>query len=107
MACGLPVLATEGGATDDFLQVGHGIPIRSRSMQMEGIRSAPRRFREPDLDDLVEKMLALARGSAPHGGQPLAPDVTRALSGWSWAAASLRLLELLDLRAPPAQVRVA
>jgi glycosyltransferase involved in cell wall biosynthesis len=107
MACGLPVLATEGGATDDFLHVGHGIPVRSRAMQMEGIRSAPRRFREPDLDDLVEKMLALVHGPASRGGQPLAPEVSHALSGWSWAAASSRLLELLDLRAPPAQARVA
>jgi len=107
MACGLQVLATEGGATDDFLHVGHGVAIRSKAMQMEGIRSAPRRFREPILDDLIEKMVAMARDSEPRGGQPLAADVSKALSGWTWAGASDRLLELLELRAPRAHARVA
>ncbi len=106
-ACGLPVLATEGGATDDFMHVGRGVPVRSHPKMMEGIRTAPRRFREPDLDDLVEKMLGLARSGPLPGGQGLSPDVAVALGGWTWAGASERLMDLLDLRVPRAKARVA
>lgn len=106
-ACGLPVLATEGGATDDFMHVGRGVPVRSHPKMMEGIRKAPRRFREPDLDDLVEKMLSLAHAGPLSGGQGLLPEVAAALGDWTWAGASNRLMDLLDLRAPRAEARVA
>ena len=59
-ACGLPVICTAGGPTDDFTTDGFALRINSRETSQEmpdGIRSTAL---EPDVDDLVRLMQTAA-----------------------------------------------
>ncbi len=56
-ACGLPVLLTEGGATDDYAHPSFAGKIASTIEEREG-----RRRREPDPDSLLAGMEALIEG---------------------------------------------
>lgn len=58
MACGLPVLVTAGGATDDFVTQGAGRFIRSRYVPVEqAVFPVGGSYLDPDFDDLVRSML--------------------------------------------------
>lgn len=61
MACGLPVIVTEGGASDDFVLDGLGYKIRSKKISIgdnvSGIKLAENGWLlEPDIIDLKQKM---------------------------------------------------
>ena len=78
LACGTPVIVTEGGATDDF--VGPGCARIASSLHrhvtiQDKFISA---YREPDLDHLVE-LLGTVRPKAITGGRQVGEQST---SGW-------------------------
>jgi glycosyltransferase involved in cell wall biosynthesis len=94
IACGLPVVVTRGGATDDFCDDAVAIRIDGRA----GHRDEPQgsgiwRFIEPDLAMLVDAMDEVARGTmiAPqHAREARA----RVLERFSWANTAVRLAEI-------------
>ena len=92
MACGLPVIATAGGAADDFLDETVAYRIRSERRELRDAQrgealAAPGWWLEPNEDALVAAMQhvyahpdeARARGTA--GAQ-------RARDHWRWAHAA-------------------
>gem|GEM_PF-2015213 len=100
MACGLPVVVTAGGATDDFVDesVGWRIPARRRSLgwSIDGMETAAEAFvLEPD-----ELALArLLRELYEHPEQLFLKGLNasyRARSQWNWKRAALRLLARVD-----------
>jgi glycosyltransferase involved in cell wall biosynthesis len=88
IACGAPVIATRGGATDDFCNDDVAWRVRSQPGCLQGPGGEPYRFVEPDFDELVEAMAAVCRGSrlpaADAARQRLLPKFT-----WSRAADAL------------------
>lgn len=54
-ACGVPIICTHGGSTDDFVTDEFALTIdsRTRSMEIEGVAGAEL---EPDLDHLIASM---------------------------------------------------
>lgn len=68
MACGLPVIVTHGGPTDDFVQEGCGWKVASIRVpigQLPGLESAlPQGWFEPDLRDLRLAMRAAYEDAA-------------------------------------------
>jgi glycosyltransferase involved in cell wall biosynthesis len=104
IACGTPVIVTEGGATDDFCLPGSALRIRSRP----GCRKDPNdgamlRFREPDFDMLVDAMGAFLSGR-PAALQGFAQARTAVLAAMTWerAAVGLRALMAGSLALAPA-----
>jgi glycosyltransferase involved in cell wall biosynthesis len=71
-ACGLPVICTRGGATDDFVTGDFAMTIDSR-LRPVNVRGEPGLALEPDVDHLVELMdrmaddKAFCAGAAMHG----------------------------------------
>jgi GT2 family glycosyltransferase/glycosyltransferase involved in cell wall biosynthesis/SAM-dependent methyltransferase/tetratricopeptide (TPR) repeat protein len=106
MACGLPVIVTGGGATDDFAtdDVAYRIPSQRRSIGTEigGFKLAGDGWLlEPDVKALTEQMRwcianqeeALAKGRAGSA---------KAHQQWTWAsAAQIASRQLLELHSRP------
>jgi glycosyltransferase involved in cell wall biosynthesis len=95
MACGTPVVVTDGGATDDFCPPGAALRVPavlgSQDNQEGGVFS----YREPELDAVVEAMAGFGGG----------PGIVRAkfdaavadlLLRKSWAGAAAQLRSLMD-----------
>jgi len=99
MACGIPVLATAGGATDDFV---HNPSARIAARQVPNTEIPEEELRkvanlneyhlEPELDDLVAKLeQRIALGSIAAPDQQLS---AWALENFSWHKAVDQLLAL-------------
>jgi glycosyltransferase involved in cell wall biosynthesis len=97
VACGSPVLVTDGGATDEFVKDAESkIPsavLPNRVLYEAGIReerlTTDNHFLEPNLDALIEMMSAnVLRGPVRCDPQAVAKD-------FSWPKVSLDLLALL------------
>jgi glycosyltransferase involved in cell wall biosynthesis/ubiquinone/menaquinone biosynthesis C-methylase UbiE len=92
MACGLPVIATAGGAADDFLtgEVAYRIPAERRVLRgaFRGEMLAGEGWwLEPDVDDLA----ATLRHVAAHPEEARAKGragAERARSAWTWERAA-------------------
>lgn len=56
-ACGLPVICTKGGSTDDFTRPGFALPIESEIREVAQPQGPPGSWLVPDLDSLVAQML--------------------------------------------------
>lgn len=99
IACGLPVICTEGGPTDDFIRDDFALRIESRLVPTADKQGF---WLYPDLDHLIALMRqvvgddGLARRARKHG-----PEHVRAHYTWEHAVA--RLLEVLMER-PAASV---
>ncbi|MCW7541858.1 glycosyltransferase [Aquabacterium sp. A7-Y] len=94
IACGTPVVVTDGGATDDFC--GPGVALRvasdagSREDRAAGMVA---RYREPRLDHLIECMDRFVQGSAiGHGTFESARVALMQAMTWRRAAEDLRAL---------------
>ncbi len=111
MACGLPVVVTAGGATDDFVDesVGWRIPAQRRPLgwSVNGLPTAGEAFvLEPDeaaLAQLLRQLyeepgLCVLKGILAAG---------RARTLWTWKRATLRLLTRLDVLCGTALARQA
>jgi glycosyltransferase involved in cell wall biosynthesis len=90
-ACGVPVICTAGGSTDDFMKPAHSLFIKSKKTptMLEGL---PASYLQPDFDHLVELMfLAMEddawRQKASHLG------AVNAASNFSWDIVADKLLE--------------
>jgi len=91
IACGLPVIVSTGGATDDFCPepLAIRLPCQAGAMPAEP-GFPPRRFVQPRLDALVEAMDGVCRagGVRPEGLEPARAALLRQFS-WDRAAALL------------------
>jgi len=87
-ACGLPVVLTRGGATDDYFDRSFALGVESAKITSDRLGV----YLEPRLDDLVEKMESLLEGRAgvPAGAAGRSFVTER----FSWRAATRRLVEL-------------
>ncbi len=100
MACGLPVVVTAGGATDDFVDesVGWCIPARRRSLgwSIDGMETVAEAF-VLEADELA--LARLLRELYEHPEQLLLKGLHasyRARSQWNWKRAAVRLLARVD-----------
>ncbi len=66
IACGVPVIVTAGGATDDFCDDATAIRLCGRLERSRDQAGAPTTIVEPDFGALVEAMLSVARGARPE-----------------------------------------
>jgi glycosyltransferase involved in cell wall biosynthesis len=113
MACGLPVIVTSGGATDDFVDetVGWRIPSRRRTLSPAEVpfptTTAPSLL-EPDLLALVE-LLRNARENRDEALRRGRAGAARARASWSWERAAeiveARLSVLVERPAIPSTRR--
>jgi glycosyltransferase involved in cell wall biosynthesis len=97
-ACGLPVICTRGGPTDDFTEPGFALPIESRlgAVTMNG---ETRHLRLPDLDHLVALMeTVLERPSLAGEARVAGPRMVG--ERFTWTHAVDRLLEIVAPREP-------
>jgi glycosyltransferase involved in cell wall biosynthesis len=113
MACGLPVIVTAGGATDDFVDetVGWRIPSSRRALSSTEVpfpTATTPSLLEPDLAALVELMrnVVANRDEALRRGRA---GAERARTGWTWERAAeiaeTRLSTLLARTAIPSTRR--
>jgi glycosyltransferase involved in cell wall biosynthesis len=92
-ACGLPVIVTGGGTTDDFVTDDFALKIRSRiaPIQLGGMIGDQL---APDLDHLVAQMLAVMdREDWRRGAASAGP--AHAAANYSWDKIATRLLGVL------------
>jgi glycosyltransferase involved in cell wall biosynthesis len=94
MACGTPVIVTQGGATDDFCLdgVAYGIPGQSRTKEdlSSGLAG---KYIEPDFDTLVDTMDGFANGHRLEEGR-FTQMRGRVLEAFSWRRAAAALVKL-------------
>lgn len=86
-ACGLPVLVTSGGATDDYVHPSFARPIAARRIDRNG-----ETVLDPDFDSLFAGMEDLVLGR--HGCNP-AQALPWIAENFSWAKVADRLLAVL------------
>jgi len=85
-ACGVPVLITDGGSTDDYAHPSFACKIASRRISRDGeVRL------EPDLDSTIAGMEALVEG---RGGTDPATAVASIGENFTWAKAVDKLVAL-------------
>ena len=89
IACGLPVIVTAGGPTDDFCQPQFSLKIAS-----DVVQSDKGQYLKPDIDDLVRQMSAVVdnagfRVSAAQSGPPWAR------ANYSWQSITRTLAKIL------------
>jgi glycosyltransferase involved in cell wall biosynthesis len=97
-ACGLPVLVTDGGSTDDFCHGGASIkiPSRSRFVDLPGVHIGRPFVREPDSQALRELLQRTLRDidsiaeTARREARSIRDDYT-----WDRAAAALERMTFL------------
>lgn len=53
MACGLPVICTQGGSTDDFIHDAASLPVASK---LKSFPNTPYLYLEPDMECLIAQM---------------------------------------------------
>ena len=93
-ACGVPVICTGGGPTDEFTQESFARRIRSRPARMAPEASDVGDYLEPDLDHLVELMRQALRerNGATRIGAAGAAYVAQ---NFTWGRVTDRLVEVL------------
>ena len=94
VACGVPVICTGGGPTDEFTQESFARRIRSRPARMPPEASEVGDYLEPDLDHLVELMRQALRerdGATRMGGAGAA----YVAQNLTWGRVTDRLVEVL------------
>ena len=113
MACGLPVIVTAGGATDDFVDetVGWRIPSLRRALASTEVpfpTITPPTLLEPDLAAFVE-LLRNAVENRDEAVRRGCAGAERARTNWSWERAAeiveARLSTLMDRTAIPSTRR--
>jgi glycosyltransferase involved in cell wall biosynthesis len=87
-ACGIPIIVTGGGATDDYYHPSFALQIAGKPAT-----EANNRFIEPDLDSLIAAMLALVEGRAQNLDSAVALDYIA--ENFSWKRVTDRLIRVL------------
>jgi glycosyltransferase involved in cell wall biosynthesis len=85
-ACGKPIVVTAGGATDDYCHPSFASRIAGKAM-VDGNK----RYLEPDLDSLVEAMLALVEGRTALDPAAASRHIA---ANFSWERATERLVDI-------------
>ena len=94
IACGTPVIVTQGGATDDFCSDGVALRIPGLFRTMDGsIYRRGGRYIEPDFDALISAMDAFATGHRFDEAR-CAADRHHVLEAFSWKRAADELARL-------------
>ena len=94
IACGTPVIVTQGGATDDFCPDGVAYRIPGQSRTTEDLSSGlAGKYIEPDFDALVDAMANVATGHRLKEGRFIETR-GRILEAFSWRRAAQALVEL-------------
>ena len=105
MACGLPVIVTGGGPTDDYMDKTMGIRLPSRKIPrvpvgtVVGPDSGPWEF-EPDMDALVAALRQM-RDNPEQARAMGARAREHVVSGWDWNRSVELLCERLEMRVAP------
>ena len=95
IACGLPVIVTAGGATDDFCRDGLAVYIPGVLQNLDRqTHAAGGRYIEPDLDALTVAMTEFAKGKRPDPARYAAAREA-VLSTLTWRNVSRQLASLL------------
>ncbi len=95
MACGTPVLVTEGGATDDFCPPALALKIASRPGVKADAPQIEGRFRVPDPEALFELMAAVARGEVPRDDTARVAAREALVRDYAWPAVTRQLAALV------------
>lgn len=99
MACGLPVIVTAGGSTDDLVVQGTGWKVLSRPAGIEqttGLESSlPQAWLEPDVSDLRAAMRDAFEGRARKTADFRMAAADLAHGHWTWAKVAERYDERL------------
>ncbi len=94
IACGTPVIVTQGGATDDFCLDGVACRIPGQPRTTEDLPSGlAGKYIEPDFDALVDTMDGFATGHRLEGGG-FNETRGRILESFSWRRAAHALVKL-------------
>jgi glycosyltransferase involved in cell wall biosynthesis len=88
-ACGLPILVTQGGPTDDYFDPTMGLQITARL-----IDSNDHMFLEPDLDSLIDGIKRLTESNARWGGVAASEHIHKA---YNWSTITDSLLNEMGL----------
>jgi glycosyltransferase involved in cell wall biosynthesis len=87
-ACGVPIVVTGGGATDDYCHASFALQVAGKP-SVDGNN----RFIEPDLESLIEAMLALMEGRAQGLDRIVALNYIT--ENFSWARVTDKLIGVL------------
>jgi GT2 family glycosyltransferase len=104
MACGLPAIATDWGAHQEFLHAGVGYPLRVRKL-VPAVAKCPYytgfRWADPDPEHLraLLRHVYENRDEARQRGQAAADEMA---ARWSWQAAAEKVVERLAAIGAPA-----
>ena len=96
IACGTPVIVTEGGATDDFCNdyVGYKVPGRKVTNSMINDTKIGA-YIDPDRDELLQRMQHVAKNGSSRDGRTFAFGRTTLLEQFSWGRAARELIALI------------
>lgn len=96
MACGTPVLVTEGGATDDFCPAALATRLPARPGTAADEPAANGRFLVPDVDALTAQLARLA-AAGPRGAPTPAAEAARRqlVDRHDWATVTRELVALV------------
>ena len=106
MACGLPSIATDWGAHQEFLHAGVGYPLRLRKL-VPAVAKCPYykgfRWADPDPEHLRSLLRHVYenRDEARARGQAAAREMA---ARWTWQAAAARMVERLSAIGAPASL---
>lgn len=96
MACGLPVVLTEGGATDDFFLPGTCFGVRGTlTSPAESGVDTKGDYIEPDVEDLARQMKQVRALRGLSGTLTRSAALEAHLQKWTWADATKSLLSVL------------
>jgi len=100
MACGLPVIVTAGGATDDFCppELVYGIPAQRKSIHFEEQTAGEAWLLEPDIEVLKQNMRTVFENAAEAAARG-ARASEHIHSRFTWEQSGARALEVLSDRA--------
>jgi len=83
VACGLPILVTQGGSTDDYFDTRMGLQISSKVIKISADM-----FLEPDLESLIDGISRLSESKSRWGGA-MASEYVHQNFNWSKITDSL------------------
>jgi glycosyltransferase involved in cell wall biosynthesis len=93
IACGLPVICTAGGATDDFVRDDFALRISSKLVHLQSY-DEPGIQLEPNLDHLIELMKrVIEQPEIARRARTAGPEFVRA--NYTWRHAVDKLMPLL------------
>ncbi len=95
MACGTPVIVTEGGATDDFCPDRLATKLASRPGQRADAPQEVGPFRVPDPDALVSAMTDVVHNGPPRDDALRQQQRTALVARHTWASVSQQLAALM------------